>query len=94
MNDHRHPLSPVLDHCPPTLPAHAYCDADWFAREMATIWARNWVWAGRLADLKPGSMQRRQVGAASVILCRTPDGAVSAFHNVCRHRGAELCAVA
>ena len=22
MNDHRHPLSPVLDHCPPTLPAH------------------------------------------------------------------------
>ncbi len=94
MNDHRHPLSPVLDHCPPTLPAHAYYDADWLAREMATVWARNWVWAGRLADLKPGTMQRRQVGAASVILCRTPDGAISAFHNVCRHRGAELCAVA
>ena len=53
MNDHRHPLSPVLDHCPPTLPAHAYYDAAWFAQEMATIWARNWVWAGRLADLKP-----------------------------------------
>ena len=94
MNDHRHPLSPVLDHCPPTLPAHSYFDADWYAREMATVWARNWVWAGRLADLKPGTMQRRKVGAASVILCRTPDGALSAFHNVCRHRGAELCSLA
>ena len=37
MNDHRHPLSPVLDHCPPTLPAHAYFDADWHAREMAML---------------------------------------------------------
>ena len=89
----RHPRSPVMDHCPMTLPAHAYYDAGWYQQEMRTIWAKNWVWAGRLADLKPGSMRRVQVGEASVILCRTPEGAVSAFHNVCRHRGAEICAV-
>jgi Rieske 2Fe-2S family protein len=84
--------SPLLDHCPPTLPARAYLDADWFAREQATIWARNWVCAGRLADLPAGRMRPVQVGAASVVLCRGPDGGLSAFHNSCRHRGAELCA--
>ena len=93
MTEHRHPLSPVMDHCAPTLPAHAYFDAAWYAAEQSTIWARNWVCAGRLNDLTPGTMQRRTVGAANVILCRSPDGALSAFHNTCRHRGAELCSL-
>jgi Rieske 2Fe-2S family protein len=92
MNGHRHPLSPVMDHCPPTLPARAYHDAAWFRQEERTIWARNWVAAGRLNDLAPGRMKKLRVGGASVILCRAPDGALSAFHNLCRHRGAELCA--
>lgn len=91
MSDQRHPRSPVLDHCPPTLPAEAYRDADWYAREQRTIWAANWVCAGRSADIRPGSMKRLRVGGASVILCRGADGRLSAFHNVCRHRGAELC---
>jgi Rieske 2Fe-2S family protein len=86
-----HPLSPRMDTCPPALPKHAYYDADWFAREMGNIWARNWVWAGRLNDLPRGTMQRRQVGAAQVIVCRDDAGRVTAFHNVCSHRGAELC---
>ena len=40
----RHPRSPVMDHCPMTLPAHAYYDAGWYQQEMRTIWAKNWVW--------------------------------------------------
>lgn len=91
MTLHRHPDSPILDHCPETLPAGAYYDADWFRREQATVWARNWVYVGRLNDLRPGTMRKVQVGAASVMLGRTPDGDLSAFHNMCRHRGAELC---
>lgn len=91
MSDHRHPRSPVLDHCPPTLPAKAYFDPDWYAQEQRTIWASNWVSAGRVADIRPGSMKRLRVGDASVILCRAADGGMSAFHNSCRHRGAELC---
>ena len=91
MGQHRHPQSPILDHCPETLPAQAYYDPDWYQREQRTIWARNWVASGRLNDLKPGTMKKVQVGAASVILCRTAEGDLSAFHNVCRHRGAELC---
>jgi Rieske 2Fe-2S family protein len=80
-----------MDHCAETLPARAYYDADWYAREQRSLWARNWISAGRLNDLKPGTMRRVVVGPASVILCRTPEGEVSAFHNLCRHRGSELC---
>jgi len=84
--------SPLLDHCPETLPAAAYRDPDWFARELGAIWRMSWVCVGRLADIPKGQMHRVQLGDASVILCHQPDGTLSAFHNLCRHRGAELCA--
>ncbi|MBE2274691.1 MAG: aromatic ring-hydroxylating dioxygenase subunit alpha [Rhodobacteraceae bacterium] len=86
-----HPDNPRLTHCPPGLPRDAYLAEDWFAREMRTVFARRWVMVGRLADLPPGTLRCVTVGAASVIVARQPDGGVSAFHNTCRHRGAELC---
>ena len=84
-------VSPRLEFCPQTLPPRAYCDADWYAREMGSVFARNWICVGRLADFAAGTMRRVQVGAADVIVCRGADGGVSAWHNTCRHRGAELC---
>jgi len=86
-----HPLSPRLDLCPPGLPRAAYVDAGWHAQEMRAVFGAEWVCAGRLADLAPGTMRRVSLGDAPVILCRDADGALSAFHNTCRHRGAELC---
>ncbi len=86
-----HPASPLLDHCPETLPREAYLGTDWYAREMATIWSRHWVCVGRVDDLAKGSMRAVQVGPANVILARLPDGGLRAYHNTCRHRGAELC---
>jgi len=91
MEHTRHPLSPRLDHCPEGLPRDAYLSPDWFAREMAAVFGSQWVCAGRLADLTPGTMRRGKLGLADVVLCRAEDGAVAAFHNSCRHRGSELC---
>ena len=91
MGQERHPLSPRLDHCPKGLPQAAYLSFDWYAREMATVFAQQWVCIGRLTDLTPATMRRATVGLAEVIICRDADGAVSAFHNSCRHRGSELC---
>lgn len=54
MDDKRHPLSPRLDHCPEGLPRAAYVDPGWHDRELATIFARQWVCVGRLADLRLG----------------------------------------
>ncbi|MCC5973583.1 MAG: aromatic ring-hydroxylating dioxygenase subunit alpha [Rubellimicrobium sp.] len=87
----RHPLSPRLDHCPAGLPRAAYLDPDWYGREMATVFAREWVMVGRLSDFAPGTMRRVTVGAAPVVVARARDGGVAAFHNSCPHRGSELC---
>jgi Rieske 2Fe-2S family protein len=75
-----------------TLPAGAYTDAGWFAREMDGVFARMWLAAGR-ADALPdaGAFVRRDVAGASVLLVRAGDGSIQAFHNVCRHRGTRLC---
>ena len=91
MTEHRHPDSPLLDHCPETLPRNAYVTESWFAQEQVTLFSRNWVCAGRLADLPPGKIRPVQVGPAPVILCRDAEGRVTAYHNACRHRGAEIC---
>jgi glycine betaine catabolism A len=48
-----HPASPLLAHCEPSLPALAYYDPAWFADEQKAIWAKSWVYAGRVNDL-PG----------------------------------------
>ncbi len=83
--------SPLLDHCPESLPRAAYTAPAWFGREQATVWAGNWVMLGRLCDLPMGRMRAVTVAGAPVLICRDAAGVVTAFHNVCRHRGAELC---
>lgn len=87
----RHPLSPRLDHCPEGLPRAAYLDRDWYAREMATIFARQWVMVGRTSDFASGKMRRVTVGEAQVIVLRDGEGKLAAWHNSCPHRGSELC---
>lgn len=86
-----HPASPLLPHCEPTLPAPAYYDPQWFRDELAKIWTQQWVYAGRLNDLAPMSMRRVDIAGQELILVRDRDGAITAFHNTCRHRGSQLC---
>lgn len=86
-----HPLSPILTHCPEGLPRAAYMDQDWYDREMATIFSRQWVMVGRAADFATGTMRRVRLGQAQVIVVRDSAGSLAAFHNSCPHRGSELC---
>lgn len=85
------PGSPLLDHCPPSLPARAYFDPGWYAVEEKAIWRRHWIYVGRDKDLPAMTMRRVAVGGQNLILVKDRDGNVTAFHNTCRHRGAELC---
>ncbi|NJS38079.1 MAG: aromatic ring-hydroxylating dioxygenase subunit alpha [Rhodobacteraceae bacterium] len=87
----RHPLSPRLNHCPEGLPRAAYMDRDWYDREMARVFARQWILVGRAADLPAGTMRRVLLGDAQVIVLRDSDGHLAAYHNFCPHRGSELC---
>ena len=83
--------SPLLDHCPPGLPVEAYFDPGWYAREQAAIWARQWVLVGHQSAFGTDRMELRRVAGTEVIVLRDRDGALKAFHNTCRHRGAALC---
>ncbi|MEU2564366.1 aromatic ring-hydroxylating dioxygenase subunit alpha [Streptomyces longispororuber] len=76
-----------------TLPGRAYTDPEVFEREQEHVFEALWVCAVRAADLeRPGAYRTVQVGRESVLVTRARDGALRAFLNVCRHRGARLCA--
>ena len=75
-----------------TLPGRYYADPAGFALEQSRIFEATWFAVARSADLaSPGSFRTADVGRESVIVIRGRDGALRAFLNVCRHRGARLC---
>ncbi len=83
--------SPVMTNCAKTLPAHWYFDGEHFRREVAAIHRRHWTVVGRANEQPPMSIRRVDVGGQSIIVVKDDNGAFTAFHNTCRHRGAELC---
>jgi len=75
-----------------TLPGHFYTDPAIFSLEQSRIFESMWFCAARAPELaRPGAFKTVQVGRESVIITRGRDGALRAFLNVCRHRGARLC---
>ena len=76
-----------------TLPAEFYVDRAFFDREMARLFARMWVCAGRVEQVEgPGDFFVRELLGEDIIVTRpTGDRRVNAFYNVCRHRGTKLC---
>ncbi|MFJ6906056.1 aromatic ring-hydroxylating oxygenase subunit alpha [Streptomyces griseoluteus] len=83
------PVSPSLI---PTLPGRYYTDPEVFRREQEALLESMWFCAVRSADLdRPGAFRTVRVGRESVLVTRDRTGALRAFLNVCRHRGARLC---
>jgi Rieske 2Fe-2S family protein len=77
----------------PTLAGSYYTDTAIFAREQERIFSSLWFCALRTGDLTvPGTFRTCQVGPESILCVRGNDGEVRAFLNLCRHRGARLCA--
>lgn len=73
------------------LPAEAYFSPDWFDREMRQLFGRNWVFAGIASDVaQPGAYVTARAGYHPVVAVRGDDGVLRGFHNICRHRGAQL----
>ncbi len=76
-----------------TLPASWYTDPAVAERERRAIFARNWALFGPAHELaRPGAYVARPVNGWPVVVLRDPEGALRAFHNVCRHRAAALFA--
>ena len=74
-----------------TLPPVCYTDAGLFEQERRAVFRRSWVAVGRTDRWKsPGSYTAMELAGAPVVVLRDRDGALRAFANTCRHRGARL----
>jgi glycine betaine catabolism A len=74
-----------------TLPGPDYWDPAVFAADVEQVFYRSWFLAGvACAAPEPGDWFTVAVGEESVLVVRGDDGALRAFYNVCRHRGARL----
>ena len=76
---------------PSTVAANLYTDPDQFERELSSIFFESWMPAAPSSDVANARdflvwEELRQ----SIVIARQDDGAVSAWHNVCQHRGARL----
>ncbi len=86
------PLAPQLGGLESTLPSSWYRSEKVFAAEKEHIFCREWVCVGREEELQePGAYRVLEVLGESILLVRNREGALRAFYNVCRHRGARLC---
>jgi phenylpropionate dioxygenase-like ring-hydroxylating dioxygenase large terminal subunit len=70
-------------------------DPAFFEAEREAIFKRTWLNVGRVERLpRTGSYFTKELPSAgpgiSVIIVKTKDGSIKAYHNVCRHRGNKL----
>jgi Rieske 2Fe-2S family protein len=74
------------------LPQGLYNDPDAYDFDLETIFARTWLLIGFEAELaRPGSWMATAVGPWPILITRDRAGELHAFHNSCRHRGAQVC---
>jgi phenylpropionate dioxygenase-like ring-hydroxylating dioxygenase large terminal subunit len=74
-----------------SLPAWVYADPEFFDAEVARVIRPSWQVVCHLSDVAGfGDFHTLDYAGESVVVVRGRDGALRAFTNVCRHRGARL----
>jgi len=74
------------------MPRAFYTTEALYAAELQRIWQSGWLFAGFAFEVpNPGDFLTLSIGDAPVLVIRGDDGLVRAFHNVCRHRGSQIC---
>ncbi|MEQ8178638.1 MAG: Rieske 2Fe-2S domain-containing protein, partial [Amphiplicatus sp.] len=70
-----------------SLPAWTYSDPDFMALEKEKVFLPSWHLVCHVSDIPTvGDYQSFAIYGELAIVVRGKDGAVRAFHNVCRHR--------
>lgn len=74
-----------------TLPARLYGDPDAYGRERTGVFGQAWLFLGHEAEAtEPGDWIAADIAGHRLFAVRGQDGALRAFHNVCRHRAGPL----
>ena len=75
-----------------SLPQGLYNSQDAFDFDMEAIFGRVWLMVGFEVELpRCGSWMATTIGPWPVVVTRDRNGELRAFHNACRHRGAQIC---
>lgn len=74
-----------------SLPGWLYTDPEYFAVECARVIRPSWQIVCHESDLAaPGAWRTIQYLGENIVVVRGEDGAIRAFHNVCRHRAMRI----
>jgi len=75
----------------PVINKENYVSAEFLRREKEKLWPKVWQVACRLEEIpKVGDFVTYEVADESLIVVRTTENLVKAYHNVCPHRGRQL----
>jgi len=73
------------------LPAWTYNSDELNQLEMQELFLRHWMFVGHVSDLpNSGDYQCFAMADERAVVVRGEDGAIRAFHNVCRHRASRV----
>ena len=73
------------------IPKEDYVSPDFLALENELLWTRVWQIACREEEIaRPGQYVTYDVANETIVVLRTKDGTIKAFHNVCPHRARRL----
>jgi phenylpropionate dioxygenase-like ring-hydroxylating dioxygenase large terminal subunit len=89
---HRRSISPPEERSHVLVPSERYLSADFARREFEGVFMHAWNLVCREEELLDvGDYHEFTLGGQSVVLVKATDDGVKAFHNVCLHRGMQLC---
>lgn len=72
-----------------------YVSPEWFNKERDRVFSAQWFCIGRDEEIpEPGDHLVCDILGDSILVTRTRDGSLSAYANLCRHRGSQLSAAA
>lgn len=74
-----------------TIPSAWYFDQELYERELDKVFAGSWQYAARSDQLaRPGDFVTHDIAGEPILVVRDDQGTLRAFHNVCRHKAAQV----
>ncbi|MGB0848390.1 MAG: aromatic ring-hydroxylating oxygenase subunit alpha [Thiolinea sp.] len=74
-----------------TMPARIYFDPGFLEDEKRQVFWKSWIFAGHVSDLQnPGDYITTEFCGQRLFVIRATNGELSAYFNVCQHRGHSL----